>query len=115
MGSGLEAPPPGEGLTMDIWAAPGETNWSAGMAALSSVLLVTVVWRFMPFHCRTDAATKLVPFTVSWNPGQPAGTDVSEAETNVGVGLLVSGVMASAIWLDGPAEGSGLATATVID
>jgi hypothetical protein len=85
------------------------------MTALSSVLLVTVVRRFVPFHCRTEAATKLAPFTVSWNPGQPAGTDASEAETNVGMALLVSGVMVNAIWLDGPADGSGLATATVID
>src|SRR6266850_878484 len=108
-------PPPGEGLITDIWAAPGKANWSAGTAALSSVLLMTVVARFMPFHCRTDAATKSVPFTMSWNPGHPAGTDGSKAETKVGVGLLVNRVMVNVRWLDRPAAGSGFATETVKD
>src|SRR6476646_4157809 len=50
IGSELEVPPLGAGLTTAISAASGETNSAAGIAAFSSVLLTTVVWRETPFH-----------------------------------------------------------------
>ena len=46
----FEFPPPGPGLTTRIVAVPAAAMSEAGICAVSSVLLVKVVTRLLPFH-----------------------------------------------------------------
>ena len=64
-------------------------------AAISCAVIVAVSWfalrkvvgvRAAPFHCTTEALTKLLPVTVSVKFGPPATTVLGEREANVGVG-----------------------------
>src|SRR5207237_255466 len=61
--SALEVPPPGLGEKTRTAAVPAIARSAAVIAARRRVALTNVVARALPFHCTTELATKLVPFT----------------------------------------------------
>src|SRR5262249_20248105 len=66
---GVEVPPPGAGLKTVIESAPAAAMSDAGIAAVNWVEFTKVVVRPAPLTCTTDVETKLLPVTVSVNPG----------------------------------------------
>src|SRR5438309_7585428 len=71
----LDVPPPGAGVNTVTAAVPATATSAAVIAAVSWVADPNVVARFAPFHRTTEPGTKLVPLTVSVNPGPPATVD----------------------------------------
>ena len=64
-----------------------------------------------PFQFTTELLTKLVPFTVSVNPGPPAVVKLGESEVSVGTRLsIVNGCDVSEV----PPPGAGFDTVTGI-
>src|SRR6267378_1536476 len=86
----LDVPPPGAGVNTVTVAVPAAARSACGIAAVSSVADPNVVTRFAPFHRTTELPTKLVPVTVSVNPGPPAGAEVGFSPVVVGTGLFVA-------------------------
>src|SRR5205809_1105433 len=76
------------------------------MAAVSCAPLTKVVVRFAPFHRTTEAATKLLPFTVSVAQAPPALALLGERGPRVGAELLMAIVSAAEV----APPGSGLNT-----
>jgi len=58
---------------------------------VSTVELLKVVVRLLPFHCTVEDEMKLLPFTVSVNPAPPAAALVGEVEVIEGIGFGVGG------------------------
>jgi len=87
--AGVEDPPPGEGLTTVIDAAPAVAIRAAGTVAVSCVEETNVVARGVPFQFTVAAETNFVPFTVKVNCGPPAVAQVGLIEVTVGTGLLI--------------------------
>src|SRR5262249_51932581 len=87
-----DVPPPGAGLKTVMESAPGEAMSDAGIAAVNWLAFTKVVVRPAPLTCTTDVETKLLPVTVSVNPGLPAVALVGEILVNDGCGLLTVSV-----------------------
>src|SRR2546421_412662 len=85
----VEVPPPGAGVTTATWAVPAVGISAVEMAARSWVLLTKVVGWVAPFHCTTEAATKLPPVTVRVKSTPPAVALFGASELSAGVGLTV--------------------------
>src|SRR3989440_7744882 len=83
----VEVPPPGAGVTTATWAVPAVGISAVEMAARSWVLLTKVVGWVAPFHCTTEAATKLPPVTVRVKSTPPAVALFGASELSAGVGL----------------------------
>ena len=116
MGDVLEVPPPRVGLTTVDSGRFVELDRAAGMAAFQFCAAPDgrLAGRSV-FRRSTDAATKLVPCTRSWNPGHPAGTEVSKVDASVGVGLAVNGFTVNCTALDGPVARSVSSAVTASD
>jgi hypothetical protein len=84
----LEVPPPGEGVNTFTCAVPARAMSEAGISAVNFVAKTNVVERPAPFHCTTELVTKLLPLTVSVNPGVLAMRDDGLRLETVGTGLL---------------------------
>src|SRR5579863_10027363 len=108
----FEVPPPGAGLvTVTPGVLPGVTTSLARIAAVNCVALTNVVTLAVPPKFTTDVFTKLVPFTVSVNPADPATIFVGESVVTVGTGFgaaLMLKLMAVVV----PPPGAGLVTVT---
>src|SRR5688572_4617438 len=82
-----EVPPPGVGLNTVTVRLPWLAMSLAEMLAVSCVADTKVVVRFEPFQRTVEAATKLVPLTVSVKAGPPAGVVFGASEPTVGTGF----------------------------
>lgn len=85
-----EVPPPGVGVKTVIDNKAPTARSDAGIAAASCVLLTKVVVRFAPLTSTTEPLTKLLPLTVSVNPGLPAVALAGEILAKDGCGLLTA-------------------------
>ena len=92
------------------WAVPVATRSLAGMLAVSRVALTKVVVRLLPFHCTTEAGTKLAPVTVSVKAGPPSWTLLGASDESEGTGLTALTVKGRA--LEVPPPGAGVNTVT---
>ena len=108
--SGLEVPPPGEGLNTVTCAVPVAAMSAAVMETRSCVALEKTVVRFDPFHRTVAPETKPVPFTVRLNAAVPATAVDGANEVIVGTGLDVEIVNVMAFEV--PPPGAGLNTVT---
>ena len=109
--SALEVPPPGLGEKTRTAAVPAIARSAAVIAARRRVALTNVVARALPFHCTTELATKLVPFTTRVKAAPPAFALVGDSEVTVGTGL--GGVlMVNVSVLEVPPPGAGVTTVT---
>ncbi len=106
----VEIPPPGVGLNTVTEAVPADCKSVAGTVAVNCVALTKVVVSATPFHCTTEALTKLVPFNVSVNAGPSAVAEVGDRNPNVGVGFAALMVNVTAVEV--PPPGVGLNTVT---
>jgi hypothetical protein len=86
--SAVDVPPPGAGVETVIDSVPAAAMSDAGIAAVNWVEFTKVVVRLAPLTCTTDVETKLLPVTVSVNPGPPALAVDGEILVNEGEGLL---------------------------
>jgi hypothetical protein len=73
---------------------PGEATRAAVTVAVSCVEETNVVVSAVPFHLTVEVETKLLPFTVSVNCGDPARHELGLREVVVGTGLLTVNVAA---------------------
>src|SRR5256885_376417 len=80
-----------------IEAVPGVAMSEAGTVAVSCFELTKVVTSGLPFQFTVVPETKLVPFTVSVNPGPPAVAQVGLIELIVGVVPIVITSVALAV------------------
>lgn len=69
---GADMPPLAGGLEMVTFTTPAAAMSAVVIAACKLVLETKVVVRGLPFHCTTDAGTKLPPVTVMVNAAPPA-------------------------------------------
>jgi hypothetical protein len=76
------------------------------MDAVNCVALRNVVARLAPFTCTTESGMKLLPVSVSVNPGLPAETLEGEILESEGSGLLTVRVTGEEV----PPPGVGLET-----
>ena len=83
----LEVPPPGAGLVTVTAGVPVEAMLAGGMATVNCVELTKVVASADPPKLTIEAATKLVPLTVSVRAAPPATILLGEIVVRVGVGL----------------------------
>src|ERR1700733_7260289 len=81
----LETPPPGAGLVTVTATLPLKARLAAGISAVNCVALTNVVTAADPLNVTAEAATKLVPFTVSVKPAPPAALLSGEILLIVGV------------------------------
>jgi len=94
---------PPHGVTTLIEAVPALAMRAAGTAAVSCVAETNVVVRAVPFHLTVEPETKLLPFTVSVNPGPPAVVQLGLSELTVGTALIVMTSVCCALVLQGVA------------
>jgi len=87
----FELPPPGAGLTTVMGTFPPAAISLAEIWAVSTVELLKVVVRMLPFHCTVEDEMKLLPFTVSVNAAPPAVALLGEIEVIAGMGFGVGG------------------------
>jgi len=93
----VEVPPPGAGVKTVIDNNAPTARSDPGIAAVSWVLLTKVVARFEPLTRTTDPLMKLLPVTVSVNPGSPAVALLGEMLDKDGAGLLTASVSADEV------------------
>ena len=105
---GFDVPPPGAGFTTVTDAVPAFATRAAVTVAVSCVEETNVVVKAVPFQRTDEVATKLVPFTVRVNCGDPARHELGLIELVVGTGLLMVNVTA----FDVPPPGAGFTTVT---
>jgi hypothetical protein len=101
-----EVPPPGAGVKTVIDNRAPVARSDAGIAAVSWVLFTKVVVRFEPLTRTTDPLMKLLPVTVSVNPGLPAVALLGEMLDKDGAGLVTVSVSADEV----PPPGDALLT-----
>ena len=89
---------PPHGVTTVIEAVPAVAMRAAGTVAVSCVAEPKAVASGVPFQFTVEPETKLVPFTVSVNPGPPAPVQVGLIELIVGVVPIVITSVALAVW-----------------
>src|SRR6266566_697273 len=88
----FEMPPPGKGLTTVTTSGPVVATALAGISAVTSVLLTSVVVATaLPFHRTVDAGTKFVPTTLRVKPGPPRVLLFGDRAAMVGAGLVADG------------------------
>jgi len=104
--SDADVPPPGAGLTTRTCAIPAEAKSPAAMAALTALLLTTVVGRVAPFHCTVVPGTKPEPFTVRSIAGLPASASAGTSERTAGAEFWIANGTAVEV----PPPGAGLTT-----
>jgi hypothetical protein len=92
-----EEPPPGAGLCTVIRLAELPVRSAAGRAAVSSVLLTTVVRSGALFQLTAELARKLVPFTSRVVVTAPAVTLVGLTLVIVGTGFKIGGGIGGAV------------------
>src|SRR5262245_11000930 len=85
--SGFDTPPPGAGLKTVIFTSPAVCRSVAGISALNSVALTTMVGRALPFHCTTEPAMKLDPVTTSVKGSSPVNAEEGFNTVMAGTGL----------------------------
>jgi hypothetical protein len=116
---GAEVPPPGAGVNtvtltfLAVLPGPAEKTFPEGIVAVSWFGPTYVVVCDAPSHLTMEHGTKELPFTVSVNVGEPAGTDVAvptgggiraklcEIELIPGAGRLPGVVSVKSTELDG--------------
>ena len=78
----FELPPPGDGVATVTGRLPTfeAVIADAGIAAVRRALLTYVVGWLTPFHCTTEAATKLLPMTVKVKEEPPTVTVAGETD-----------------------------------
>jgi hypothetical protein len=108
--SGVDVPPPGDGVDTITWAVPAVAMSLAEIIAVSWVALTKLVVRLAPFHWIVDPEMKLAPVTVKVKAGFPALTLIGDMELTLGVGFAA--VMVKARLFDTPPPGAGLVTVT---
>jgi hypothetical protein len=91
------------GVTTLIEAVPALAIREAGTVAVSCVAETKVVVNAVPFHFTVEPETKLLPFTVSVNPGPPAVVQFGLSELIVGAALIVITNVCCALVLQGVA------------
>jgi hypothetical protein len=84
---------------------------AAVIAAVNFVAFTNVVTRGLPFHCTTELLTKLLPFTVNVNPGEPALNMFGVIVVIAGNGLFAA-VIVNVAAADVPPPGVGFVTVT---
>jgi hypothetical protein len=89
---GFDVPPPGAGFTTVTDAVPAFATRAAVTVAVSCVEETNVVVKAVPFQRTDEVATKLVPFTVRVNCGDPARHELGLIELVVGTGLPIVNV-----------------------
>ena len=89
---GFDVPPPGAGFTTVTDAVPAFATRAAVTVAVSCVEETNVVVKAAPFQRTDELATKLVPFTVRVNCGDPARHELGLIELVVGTGLPIVNV-----------------------
>jgi len=89
---GFDVPPPGAGFTTVTDAVPAFATRAAVTVAVSCVEETNVVVKAVPFQRTDEVATKLVPFTVRVNCGDPARQALGLIELVVGTGLPIVNV-----------------------
>jgi hypothetical protein len=93
---GFDVPPPGGGFTTVTDAVPAFATRAAVTVAVSCVEETNVVVKAVPFQRTVELATKLVPFTVMVNCGDPARHKLGLIEVVVGTGFAANTVPAAA-------------------
>jgi hypothetical protein len=88
-GSGLEVPPPGEGLRTTTVAVPTTAISPAEIEEVSWVLLMKLVERLAPFQFTIESGVKLEPLTVRVKPLPPALAELGLRLVIAGTGLLI--------------------------
>ena len=81
---------PPQGVTTVIEGVPAVAMRAAGTEAVSVVAETNVVVSGLPSQFTVEPETKLVPFTVSVNPGPPAVAQVGLSELIVGTARIVN-------------------------
>ena len=94
--TGFDVPPPGEGVLTVTWTVPAVVTFAAGTIAVSCVAETKVVVSPEPFQLTTELETKLVPFTVKVNCGDPARHELGLIEVIVGTGFAANALLAAA-------------------
>jgi hypothetical protein len=97
----FDVPPPGAGFTTVTEAVPAFATRAAVTVAVSCVEETNVVVKAVPFQRTDEVATKLVPFTVRVNCGDPAKHELGLIEVIVGTGLLIVNIT---VFDTGPVE-----------
>ena len=93
--SGLEVPPPGDGLVTVTDGVPALATSLARMAAVSCVALTKLVVLALPLKFTTAPVTKLEPLTVRVKVPEPAAAVDGSSEVRTGTGFAAAG----ASWL----------------
>ena len=94
-GREADVPPPGVGFETEIAAQPRLARSACGTVAVSSVLLLKLVLRAVPFSSTVEPLVKFVPvnvITVSLDPLTITGGEIAES---VGVRLYALPVVLS--------------------
>jgi hypothetical protein len=81
---------PPQGVTTVIEGVPAVAMRAAGTEAVSVVAETNVVVSGLPSQFTVEPETRLVPFTVSVNPGPPAVAQVGLSELIVGTARIVN-------------------------
>jgi hypothetical protein len=87
----FDVPPPGVGVKTVTGTERAEARSAAVMAAVSCVVLTTVVVRSAPFQRTTEDVTNPLPFTVSGSAALPAAAVAGERLPITGTGAGASG------------------------
>src|SRR3989442_1608036 len=106
----LERPPPGAGLSTLTAGVPAGARSAAAVAAGGWVLLREVVGRAARSQGTAEAATKLLPLTVSVTPAPPAVALLGVRALSAGTGF--EAVMVKVTAAEVPPPGAGLNTVT---
>ena len=105
-----ETPPPGAGFTTETVGVPVAVRKLAGIAAVISVELTSVVAQFVPFHCTCDVPINPLPVTDKVNAPELITADAGWSAEATGAGLEV---IAKDMPPDSPPPGVGFMTVTV--
>jgi hypothetical protein len=81
------------------------------ICAVTCPAFTNVVVRALPFHCTTEPLIKLLPFTVSVNPPEPALLVFGTSDVSAGTGLFAA-VTLKLTELEAPPPGPGFVTTT---
>jgi hypothetical protein len=87
--SGLEVPPPGEGLLTATMAVPTTAISPAEIEEVSWLLLMKLVERLAPFQSTVEPSVKFEPMTVRVKPLSPALAELGLRLIIAGAGLLI--------------------------